>query len=258
MKLNVCLLLLFATSSLQAQSRLHSTPASTMSSQAWTSSRPDDPFTIFDVRLTKQTGFAVPAGSISVQQLAIPPKALAEFRRSQKSFQAGDLRSACSHLQKALRLYPSFVEAHNNLADAYIGLQQYEKAVVELRLAIAINPNVDVPYSNLSNALFSLGRYSESEEAARHGIELNPQRNTLLYNLGRSLAAQRHYTAEAEEALRQASKEIPGARLTLALVLSGRGSADQAASELREYLKAPDPALKAAVQDWLSELEQRH
>ena len=177
-------------------------------SQASTRFSQDDPFTLFDVRYLEQTSSTSPGGTISVHQLVIPTKAAREFQRSQKSFQAGDLQSACAHLEKALQIYPNFVEAHNNLAAAYIVLQQYEKAAEQLRLTIAINPNVDVSYDNLSYALFSLGRYSEGEEAARHALQLNPLRNKTRYNLGRALAAQEHYTPEAVEVLRLASKEI--------------------------------------------------
>ena len=123
---------------------------------------------------------------------------------------------------------------------------------------IALNPNLDAPHNNLSSVFFSLQRFPEAEESARYALELNPQRNASRYDLGLALAAQQHYTLEkAVEALREASIEIPQARLALALVLSRRGLADQAAAELREYLKAPDPAKKQAVQEWLSELVRR-
>jgi tetratricopeptide (TPR) repeat protein len=235
--------------------RSHST-SNAPSSQASTRFSQDDPFTLFDVRYLEQTRPTSPGGVVSVNELAIPTKAVKEFQRSQKSFQAGDLQSACAHLEKALRIYPNFAEAHNNLAGAYVYMQEYERAAEQLRLVIAINPNVDVPYNNLSSTLFSLGRYSEGEEAARHALQLNPLGNTTNYNLGMALAAQKHYTLEAVEVLGLASKAIPQARLTLALVLSHRGSFDQAADELREYLKTPDPALRQAVQEWLTELDQ--
>jgi tetratricopeptide (TPR) repeat protein len=216
--------------------------------------RMDDPFTLTPSGFVVHTRPTSPAGSISVHQLAIPLKAAKEFQLSQKSFQVRDFHSASAHLEKAVRIYPDFLEAHNNLACAYVYLQEYEKALAELRQVIANNPNFDAPYNNLSSVFFSLRRFPEAEQAARYALELNPQRNALRYELGRALAAQQHYTPEAVEALRQASIEIPEARLALALVLSRRGSVDQAAAELREYLRAPEPAKKQAVQEWLSEL----
>lgn len=258
MKPYACLLLgSLASSTLHAQPmRSHSISPNAASSQTSPRLSQDDPFMLFDIRYLAQAQSKSPGGIISVNQLEIPTKALKEFQRSQKSFQAGNVPSACAHLEKALRIYPNFVEAHNNLAGAYVYMREYERAAEQLRLVIAINPNVDVPYNNLSFALFSLGRYSEGEEVARHALQLNPLGNTANYNLGRALAAQKQYSVEAVEVLGLASKTIPQARLTLALVLCHRGSFDQAADELRKYLKTPDPALRPTVQEWLTELDQ--
>ena len=258
MKLFACLLLVsLASSTSHAQPmRSRSISPNASSSQAPTRFSQDDRFTLFDVRYLEQTRQTLPGGTISVKQLAIPMKAVKEFQRSQKSFHAGDFQSACAHLEKAVRIYPNFMEAHNNLAAAYVYMREYERSAEQLRVMIAINPNVDVPYNNLSSALFSLGRYSEGEEAARRALHLNPLRPMTNYNLGRTLAAQKHYTLEAVEVLALASKQIPQARLTLALVLCHRDSFDRAADELREYLKRPDPELRQAVQQWLTELDQ--
>ena len=255
MRLTVCSALLLLASTLHAQNMpFRSVSGSGMSRLTNMFAMASDPFPLTPSRGVVQSRTASVAGAISVQQLTIPSKAIKEFQLSQRSFQLGDIRSASEHLEKALRIHPDFPEAHNNLACAYIYFKEYEKALAELQQVIAINPNLDTPYNNLSLVFLSLERFPEAERAARYALALNPQRNASRYDLGQALAAQQHYTLEAVEALRQASKEIPQARLALALVLSRRGLVDQAAAELREYLKAPDPAKKQAVQDWLTEL----
>jgi tetratricopeptide (TPR) repeat protein len=193
-----------------------------------------------------------PAVSVTVRQLLIPPKAVKEFERWEKSLRSGDVRSAAGHLERAIQIYPNFVEARNNLGASYIDLHDYEKAVVQFHQAIAINPNYQEPYANLSLALFLLQRLPEAEQAARHALDLNPQANGALYNLGRILVAENENTLEAVEALRQASAVYPDARLPLALALSKRGSIEQAAAELREYLKSPDPAKRHNIELWLA------
>jgi tetratricopeptide (TPR) repeat protein len=255
MRLTVCSVLLLSASSLHAQNMpFRSVSGGGTSRLTNMFAMPYDPFPLTPSEGVVQSRATSVAGAISVHQLAIPAKAAKEFQLSQKSFQVGDFQSASEHLEKAVRIFPDFPEARNNLACAYIYLKEYEKALAELRQAIAINPNLDTPHNNLSSVFFSLQRFPEAEQAARYALELNPQRTASRYDLGLAVAAQQHYTLEAVDALRQSSIEIPQARLVLALVLSRRGSADEAAAELREYLKAPDPAKKQAVQDWLSEL----
>ena len=55
---------------------------------------------------------AEPAGgTVGVRDLAVPPKALEEFDRSMKAFQAGNVQAAAGHLEKAIKIAPDFV--HN-------------------------------------------------------------------------------------------------------------------------------------------------
>jgi tetratricopeptide (TPR) repeat protein len=252
MRLIVCSVLLLSASSLQAQNPpSRSLPSIGESPLARMFARPDP---LSPSGFVARPRTASLAGAIFVHQLAIPSKAAREFQLSQKSFQVGDFHSAGKHLEKAVRIFPDFPEARNNLACAYMYLKEFEKALAELRQVIAINASLDAPYNNLSSVLFSLQRFPEAEQAARHALEFNPRRNASRYDLGLALPAQQCYTPETVDALSQASIEIPQARLALALVLSRRGSIDQAAGQLREYLKAPDPAKSQAVQDWLTEL----
>ena len=70
-----------------------------------------------------------PARPISVNDLLIPPKAAKEMERSQKAFQAGDLRTSTEHLEKAVQIYPNFLQAHNLLGTRYLRLGNYENAL---------------------------------------------------------------------------------------------------------------------------------
>src|SRR5260221_4894217 len=60
-------------------------------------------------------GYVVP-----VSQLRIPSKAIKEFERSQKAFQSGDVRASADHLQRALHIYPDFIQAHNTLGVRFV------------------------------------------------------------------------------------------------------------------------------------------
>jgi Flp pilus assembly protein TadD len=196
--------------------------------------------------------------TISIHDLLIPAGAVKEFQRSEKAVRSGDFRSAAHHLQKALQIDPSFVQAHNNLGASYIHLNQYESAVTEFRKAIELNTKMEEPYRNLGLGLFLLRRYPEAELAARQAVQLNPQRTAARYTLGRILAAEGSYSAEAEQLLRQSVADFPDARLALTQVLLNRGAFDQAATELRIYLKSPgsNPAAMQSVQWWLNRITQ--
>jgi tetratricopeptide (TPR) repeat protein len=198
------------------------------------------------------------AETISVHDLQLPPAAIKEFQRSEKSVRSGNFQSAVEHLKKALEIDPTFVQAHNNLGASYIQLNQYESAVTEFRKAIDLNYKMQEPYRNLGLGLFLLGRYPEAELAAREALQLEPQRGHARYTFGRILAAEGSTSAEAEQLLRESLAEFPEARLPLAQVLLNKGAQELAATELRTYLRSTklDQAKKQAVGQWLSQITQ--
>ena len=193
--------------------------------------------------------------SVPVSQLRIPSKAVKEVERSQKAFEAGDIRASADHLEKAVQIYPDFLQARNILGTRYVRLGEYDKALAEYQAALAIDPHAAQTYHNLCVALFFLRSYSEAELAARHSLEFVPQHVASRYILGRALIAQGHATPEAIEMLRQSEDKFPNASLILATVLFNQGHVDQTVTELRQYLKAsPDPDNKQKAQCWLQQL----
>ena len=197
-----------------------------------------------------------PRETVSTRELLVPPKALKELQRSQSALFSGDVRSSALHLEKALHIYPAYLEAHNKLGARYFDLQEYEKAAVEFQKAINIDPRMSQPYNNLSVALFLLRRYPEAEIAARRALDLDPQNSTARYMLGCVLATEKRSPSEAIEMLRQTEGEFPDARLLLAQVLLRQGAANEAKKELRNYLNVPGVEKKQRVDCWLARLEQ--
>ncbi len=197
----------------------------------------------------------VNGSSVPVSQLRIPSKAVKEVERSQKAFEAGDIRASADHLERAVQIYPDFLQARNILGTRYVRLGEYDKALAEYQAALAIDPHAAQTYHNLCVALFFLRSYSEAELAARHSLEFVPQHVASRYMLGRALIAQGHATPEAIEMLRQSEDKFPNASLILATVLFNQGHVDEAVTELRQYLKAsPDPDNKQKAQCWLQQL----
>ena len=195
--------------------------------------------------------------TVAMRDLLIPPKAVKELRRSQNALRSGDTRSSAQHLERALKIYPNYLEGHNSLGARYIELHEYEKAAAEFQKAIDIDPCVMQPVNNLSVALFLEQRYLDAEAAARRAVDLDPHDPTARYMLGAILATEDRNPAEAIEMLRQTRNQFPDARLLLAKILEGRGDANGAEKELRDYLAVPDAEKKQNVERWLVRLTQK-
>lgn len=197
----------------------------------------------------------LPIAPVSVNDLRIPPKAAKELERSQKAFQSGDLRASADHLEKAVQIYPDFVNAHNLLGLRYLQLGAYEKGYSEFQKVARIDPNLPQTNQNLSFALLLLHRYTESEAAARRSLEGNPELVLARYCFARAVIGQGRITPEVLDFLRQSESTFPNASLVLAQIHYGQGNLDQVAADLRHYLQAPSDAdNKHKAECWLAQL----
>jgi tetratricopeptide (TPR) repeat protein len=196
-----------------------------------------------------------PAGSavISVKELMhpVPSKASAEFRRANAAARAGDVKQSIAHLEKAVRIYPNYVGAHNNLGVGYLNLRQLDKAATEFRKTIEIDPSAEIAHSNLALALLSLGNLDEAEREARKAVELNPKSIPAHYVLGQTLFSQQKYTLETLDSLRKTTDEFPFSRLLVAQILLVRGEISGAIAEYEKYLQSGKPEKRDEVQAFL-------
>ena len=198
----------------------------------------------------------IPGSTISKEELRIPHKAIEELQRSQRDYNSGNVRSSVRHLENALRLYPNYLEARNNLGAQYIELQEYEKAIAEFQRAIQINDTVVQPFNNLSVAFFKLQRYADAEVNARHALGLDPANLISRYLLGCTLAMENRNAPEALEILQTTKRVFPESGLMIAKILIRLGAAEDATAELRDYLAAPGIEKRATAERWLAQLTQ--
>ena len=256
MRLTVSGFLLIFASTLHAQGTPDTLPTRAQTVGAASAPVTDQPdaFTLVDPRIAPGSLPAPPAGFISAAQLVIPPKALKEAERSQKAFEAGDIRTSAEHLEKAVLIYPPFLQAHNVLGTRYLRMGEYNKGLNEFQKALSLDPKLPQTYHNLSTALYFLQRYPDAETCARRALKLDPLLLSSRYMLGRILFAEQQNTPEAVELLRQSAEKFPNARLYLARIAQQNGDAHQAVSQLQEYLKAPNAEDRHRASCWLAQL----
>jgi tetratricopeptide (TPR) repeat protein len=211
-----------------------------------------DPFTLFAT--TPEPPRRESVNPVSAKQLLIPSKAAKEFERSQKAFQAGDVNTSVEHLQKAVKIYPSFVQAHNVLGLRYLQLGEYQKALAEHETALAIDPHSAQTHQDVAMALLLLNRYPEGEAEARQAMDLDPQAPASRYLLGRAIVGQGRVTPEALEMLRSSETAFPDASLVVAHIMFGQGRINEVVVELRAYLKNPTPDNGPLAACWLAQL----
>ena len=195
------------------------------------------------------------SGSVSVEELKVPEKALKEARLSDKALLAGDLRGSTEHLEKAVAIDPEVATWHNGLGLRYSALKNYDAATREFEKAMELRRNYQQAAENLSTVLFEQGRYAEAEPAARAALQMDPSAASSQYLLGCVLVEERRYP-EATDLLQKARPKYPLAGLLLGIALEKTGRIGEAEEALREYVRTAGKSNKVA-QEWLEELEKR-
>ena len=114
--------------------------------------------------------------------------------------------AAVKRLKHAIRMFPDFSQAHEELGNAMLGQNKPEKAIESFQKAIELNPNNASALIKLGKIFSALGRHEESDEAYKKALKLNPIQEKL------ASAAQmlrQNKVEEAEKICRQALREKP-------------------------------------------------
>jgi tetratricopeptide (TPR) repeat protein len=261
MKKTILVLLAFLlTSNLHAQGRHRSGRPSATVDDGLTPLDPNDPFAAIRPRAGSNSATpARPAADpVPVSQLRIPSKAIKEFERYQKAFRSGDVPTSVEHLQKALQIFPDFIQAHIALGLRFIQLGEYQKALTEHEAALSLDPRSAQAHLDLSLTLLLLNRYQEAEAEARQSLDIDSQAVATHYVLGRALIGQGRATPEAMEMLHQSESAFPDASLVLAQIHFTIGRIDDVIVDLRHYLRAPSDAdNRQKAECWVAQLSQQ-
>lgn len=106
----------------------------------------------------------------------IPLEAQNEYTKGKTLLDTGKkekVTSALEHLEKAVAIYPKFLEAQLLLGFGYMDLQQWEKAEKSLRAAIEINSNASTAYFAIGEMYRQKKKFPEAEKVLLDGIKVN-------------------------------------------------------------------------------------
>jgi len=115
------------------------------------------------------------SSSPSTEDANVPAEAQKEFDKAEATLASNkkeNMEEGVRHLEKAIAIYPKFLQAQLKLGTAYMDLQQFDKAEQALKKTLEID-------SKAANAFFALGeiylRQKKDEEAEKvllQGLEL--------------------------------------------------------------------------------------
>ena len=204
-----------------------------------------------------------PVSSKLVLDANVPPQARKEFEKADAVLAAGRkerLQEGIKHLEKAISLYPNFLEAQLKLGAAYMDLQEWDKAEQALRRALEIN-------SKTANAFFALGelylrqqKLNQADKVLREGLAIEDRSWRGHFNLGRVYWS-RNEIAKAGRQVALAIQLNPNfadAHLLGANILLRANKREDALGEFQEYLRlAPNGEYATEAREAVQKLKQQ-
>lgn len=103
--------------------------------------------------------------------------------------------------KSAIKYFPNFIEAYNNISILYKNIGEYKKAIYFINKAIEIYFNYPISHLNKSEILKELNKPKEALSSLQTALNLNPKFTEALYNsacildtLGEHSKAKEYYT----------------------------------------------------------------
>ena len=126
-----------------------------------------------------------PASSAAEPAQKVPPAALRAYEFGVTQLAAGELARARKQFEKAIELFPDFVDARSELAVVHMRQDALASAEALLRRALEIDPAAVRALLNLGLCLYRQQRFAEALPVLERGLQLKPVNSSgqLLYGL---------------------------------------------------------------------------
>jgi tetratricopeptide (TPR) repeat protein len=162
-------------------------------------------------------GEPAPLASVSMYLLTrkISKQTWREYDQAIAALARHDRESAVQHLDEALRLEPTLLEALEHRGLIAVESGELELGERLLKLGAEVDPGSRQALVNASYVYLRAGKWKPAEHYARAALRLDPSCDRGYYLLAASLSAQGKKGAELERSLQRASTVFPAAKATL-------------------------------------------
>jgi Flp pilus assembly protein TadD len=209
---------------------------------------------------TTTTGSA--AALVGVGELNIPADARQAFAEGDSALARLDFREARKRFEKAVRVYPQYAAAYNNLGAALMQLGEREQGRKAFEKAISLDVHLPGAYLNLAKVVVSEEKYGDAEALLNKSLAAEPNSPEALS----LLALSQLMTGKLEAAVASARRVhalAPHERFAVvhfiaARALERRQQVGEAIAEYKTFLQeSPDSPNAARAREALNSLQDR-
>jgi len=213
---------------------------------------------------------AAQAGVVNAFAQNVPATAQQALELGLKLTAEGKIEAGIEKMREAIKIFPDYFDAHLQLGNVFLKVDQFNEAIAELDVARQINPNDERAYQSFGLLLMKQKNFAVAVAVFAEAARLNPSnpvnhvmRATALIhqaaatNDDRSFLLGRAEAAMAQAATTGDNKSKPDS-MTLALFYELKDQPERAAQELEAYMQK-NPQLKnsAPLQGEIKRLREK-
>jgi tetratricopeptide (TPR) repeat protein len=205
----------------------------------------------------------------------VPPAAKEALDAGMRLAEEGNTEGAVERMQKAIQIFPKYFEAHLQLGNMFLKVNQFNEAIAELDLAREINPNDERAYQSFGLLLLKQRNFAVAVAVFAEAARLNPanptnpvMRATALIHQAANVSDsapstedRAHLLSRAEMAMAQAAtlseNKLKPDSMTLALFYELKGDPERAAVELESYLRKTPLKNPTPIQNEIKRLREK-
>lgn len=189
-----------------------------------------------------------PAGVVNAFTQNVPEAARQALAQGLKLAEEGKTEPAIENMRKAIKIFPEYFDAHLQLGNVFLRLEQFNEAIAELDQARQINPNDERAYQSFGLLLMKQRNFAVAVAIFAEAARLNPanptnavMRATALIHQAANAEDRAYLLSRAEIAISQAAtlseNKLKPDSMTMALFYELKQDPGRAAEELESYLK---------------------
>ena len=193
---------------------------------------------------------------------AVPPDAEKEYLSAVTSISKGERETAIEKLNKAVKIFPTYFLALQQLGLLYIDIEKDQQAIDPLTKSLEINPRSAQSHLGLGMAYVNLHRSKDAIKELNEALALDRREFRSYLYLGMALIDTGKLD-EAEKSLKEAyaiggPNQARTAHLYLASIYSTRKEYQKAIDELQTYLRENPKAPNAAkIQEAITKMKAK-
>ncbi len=216
----------------------------------------------FDFSLNRTAASERPAAVGTVFAQAVPPDAEKEYLSAVSSISKGEREAAILNLNRAIKIFPTYFLALQQLGLVYIDTEKDGLAIEPLTKSLQINARSALSHLGLGMAYVNLDQPKEAIKQLNEALALDRRDFRVYLYLGMALINTGKLD-EAEKSLKEAysiggPNQARTAHLYLASIYSTRKEYQKAIAELETYLRENPKAPNASkIQEAITKMKAK-